>query len=127
MYVIDRTIAIIRPKKPFMDWLKSTDPDFPFDMERAGRERVTFLMPRYVTKDDAEEALKHLYSDIFAVQLSTGCTNESQWPEDRGYEKFREWFDVEFHSMVLDPFEDEIRKEPYEYVSTEHMPPGGGG
>ena len=28
---------------------------------------------------------------------------------------FLEWFEVEYHSMVFDPFEDDIEKEPYDY------------
>ena len=126
MYVIDRTVAIVHPKQPFLEWLNSiSDVEHAHTIEQAGRECLTFLMPRYVTQDDAEEALKHLYEGILTVQLSMGCTDETRWPVDMSYDMFRRWFDVEFHSMVIDPFENPIQKEPYEYVSTTHLPPRG--
>jgi hypothetical protein len=51
------------------------------------------------------------------------CTDETLWPDDSSQKKFRDSFGVEFRSIVLDLFEDEIEKEPYEYVSTTQLPP----
>jgi hypothetical protein len=73
------------------------------------------LLPEYDLHEDAEVIIKELYNDIFEVELSGWITDKSKWPENRTYEKFLEWFDVELHSMVFDPFEENIEKKPYEY------------
>ena len=44
---------------------------------------------------------KH-YSDIFEEELFAWCTNESWWPKVRTKKDFWEWFDVEFHSEIID-------------------------
>jgi len=118
MYLIDRPIAIIRPRQPLVHWINTTSgPDHVFTLEQVSKECLTLLMPNGATDGDAEEPLKDRYADIFVVALAGWCTDENLWPNDRSYVKFREWFDVEFHSMVFDANEDDIGKKPYEYMS----------
>jgi len=37
-------------------------------------------------------------------------TDESLWPKKRILDMFRDWFDVEYHSMVLDTIDESIEK-----------------
>jgi hypothetical protein len=116
MYIVNRSIAIIKPKHQFVDWANSvSDKGYQFSISDLSIEYNIVLLPEYDLKEDTEAIIKELYNDIFEVELSGWITDKSKWPKNRTFEKFLEWFDVEFHSMVFDPFEDNIDKEPYEF------------
>lgn len=48
---------------------------------------------------------------LFDEELWGLCTNEDWWPKERTQKMFWQWFDVEFHSMVSDPYDLPIEKE----------------
>lgn len=51
---------------------------------------------------DEETALASLYADVFELELEAWYTDESAWPSPRTLAMFREWFKVEFHTLVMD-------------------------
>ena len=44
---------------------------------------------------------KH-FAVIFEHELAGWCTDPAFWPEKRTYREFKKWFEVEFHSLVLE-------------------------
>ncbi len=46
--------------------------------------------------------LAKCFEVIFEEELGGWHTDQSAWPENRTFEKFREWFSLEFHSVVED-------------------------
>jgi len=85
MYTIDRLIAIIKPRQPFMDWLESMPGwDLDLTLDDLRKDCLTLLIPEY---DDNEKAMRYIERNcksIFEMRL------------------FRKWFDVEIHSMIYD-------------------------
>ncbi len=116
MYLINRQVAIVKPKQPFVDWVDSISED---PSENVSLKEVRSECTVYLVADGAnneEEALEYLYEfydEIFADQLDGWYTDETRWPQDISLVKFKQWFDIEVHSMVVDLYEDEIEKEPY--------------
>ena len=45
--------------------------------------------------------LYHCCHLILEDQLSGWWTDENDWPKIKDMETFREWFDLEFHSLVI--------------------------
>jgi len=112
MYVTNRSAAIIKPQQPYVDWVNSIeDEGRKHSIEDFSTDCSVVLLPEYDPDEDAEAIVKDLYSHIFELELSGWVTDESTWPDNRSYEMFQEWFDVELHSMVYDPYEDDIEKE----------------
>ena len=112
MYSINRSIAIIRPKQPFVEWANQLpDADFKVSVDELQNDCLVILIPEYTTNEEAKECINELYEDIFEEELSGWCTNESWWPKKRTQEMFWQWFNVEFHSVVMDPYEEPIEKE----------------
>jgi len=112
MYVINRSSAIIKPQQPFVDWTNSIeDKGRQYSIDDFNTDCSVILLPEYDSDEHAEAILKDLSSHIFEIELSSWITDESAWPNNRTYEMFKEWFDVELHSMVYDPYEDDIEKE----------------
>ena len=112
MYLINRSIAIIIPKQPFVDWANQLPDSEPkVSLEELQEECTAVLIPDYNTEDEAKSYVEELCEDIFELELFNWCAEEGRWPQERTKELFWKWFDVSFHSMVFDPYEDPIEKE----------------
>ena len=112
MDLVNRAVGLVRIKKPFLDWINSTGKPGKLTLESVNRENHAYLLPEHDTPGELEEILDEVYEEIFELELAGFCTDRSNWPEI-SYTKFREWCNVEVHSMVFDPFDDEIEKEEY--------------
>ena len=112
MESINRAIAIIKPKQPFIDWINSEPSDtVKYTLETISQENLTFLIPEYDDPDDALRFIKKHFTSIFEFELFGWCTNEESWPANRTWKMFQEWFDVQIHSEVFDLLDENIEKE----------------
>lgn len=102
---INRSIAIIYPKTPFIDWANNLPDAESKTTEELRDDATAILISEYDTKDEARETINKIYENIFEYELWAWCTNEAYWPKHRTKEMFGEWFDVEFHSEVLDVYD----------------------
>ena len=116
MFQIDRSVAVIKPKQPFVDWANSVgDEKEPYSISDFSTDCSVILLPVVDSDEHAEAFIKDMYQDLFELELSSWIVVDEMWPENRTYKMFLEWFDVEFHSMVFDSLKDDIEKEPYDY------------
>jgi hypothetical protein len=99
-HMLNRAVVIVRPKQPCLDWAAKLD-DSGLLPNREG-ERTIYLIPSFESEDDAWEILEEMYDEIFANELWAWHTEPSDWPQNRTFEMFRAWFDIEFHSVVED-------------------------
>ena len=114
MYSINRQVAIIKPKKPYIDWINSLPGmDVPFDSESLKKDCTAILLPHLDNDEESLKYLKTIYTEIFDIELDSWYSDKRFWPKKRNFALFIEWFDVEFHSEVLDPLENDIEKEEY--------------
>ncbi|MFW6180113.1 MAG: hypothetical protein ACOC8N_00085 [Spirochaetota bacterium] len=65
-------------------------------------ERTVYLIPDLVDYEDAWESIREVYEEIFENELFGWYTDPAAWPQDRTFEMFLEWFDVEIHSVIED-------------------------
>lgn len=65
MQTVNRMAAIVTPTAPFFEWSESV---LGKDANRCGPEefRTVFLLPE---RNDADQALKSVYADIFAEMI----------------------------------------------------------
>lgn len=104
MYQLDRFVALIRPREPFLDWLRSV-PDFEdleFTLEQLRGDSTALLIPQF---DDDEEAVAFVYriwEEVFMAELDAWTEEKALWPQGRTIEMFMEWFDVEIHTTVAE-------------------------
>ena len=111
MKEIDRSILIIRAKKPFLDWLHSLPDPQPvrYTLDEVNRDRSAYLMPEYEDDSQMEYLLRKYFKQIFEEQLNGWWLDPEVWPSKRDLKTFKEWFDVEFHSVVFDLVDRPIR------------------
>lgn len=116
MYVINRSVAILKPNQPFLDWLAEVPDPEPLELTLGDlrHDCTALLIPDF---DDEADALGYIYAsfeELFEMELDAWYNDESLWPADRTLEMFEEWFDIEIHSMVTDMAEDEFAAEDFD-------------
>lgn len=113
--MVNRGAVILRYKDPFVKWIKEADPvkDSPeISLASANEDRTVYL----ITDGDAENIdrwIRGNHGVLFESELEGWYTDESLWPKKRDLKTFKEWFEVECYSVVLDTvggqlFDDEI-------------------
>lgn len=108
---INRAVAIIKPKIPFYQWLATSDLSLGITFEELREDCTAILIPEFVSKEEAIGYIEDIYEEIFEMELSSWVRDTKNWPKKRNLEMFREWFEVEIHSEVLDTVEGRIVKE----------------
>ena len=106
-YTINRSIIILHYKQPFLDWLMGADPNPPTDMTLGdlGNDGDAFMIPGDNVVDGMPEAVKWVekhWRMLFEHILEGWLVDESLWPQKRTLKMFREWFAIEYRSMVWD-------------------------
>jgi hypothetical protein len=115
MREVNRGLIVLKPKQPFLDWIKSVD-DHQLDLSLnyLHDDASAYLIPEWEDDSDHEEILNWCAKYLFEVELWGWYTDESLWPKKRDLETFRAWFDVEFHSLVFDVSEDRLEHIDYD-------------
>ncbi len=100
---VNRSSLVIRAKEPFREWILSLpEPPVNITLEEINDDNTIYLIPEYEEDKDREKLLRKKYSDIFCELLEDWCLDETYWPQSRTIATFKKWFDVEFHSIVID-------------------------
>lgn len=112
MTIINRAVAVIKPKQPFVDWANGLpDAEIQVTLEDFHADCLTILIPLYNVEKDGRALVEAAFAEIFEQELFDWDENQEWWPETRDLKKFRRWFDIELHSTIMDPYYEE---EPIE-------------
>ena len=113
MYFVDRSVAVIKPKEPFLNWLNNVpgnDTDLTLDSLRA--DCTVILLPEFTDPEEGVSRIDDMVEQLFKMELASWYEDEALWPADRSLKTFWEWFDVEIHSTVLDSVDEDIHNFP---------------
>ncbi len=109
MGMINRSVVVIKAKLPFLEWTQGLpDPLEGLTLERLHDDSHAYLFPEWDTHAEREELLADVYNHLFEHELFGWHRDERAFPKRRTLAMFREWFDVEFHSVVVDLVDGEI-------------------
>lgn len=112
MQSINRTAVVVKPKQPFIDWLKSMpDDDSDYGLKEVSEDNLTFLIPEFNSPDEAMEYIRERYGLILEWAFGGWAATEELWPAKRNWKMLNEWFDIEIHSEVFDLADGRIEKE----------------
>ena len=114
MRTINRAVAIIKPKQPYLEWARAAPDPIDVSLDELRQDCTAVLLPDVANDIEAEAYLRTIYQEIFTVELAAWDTNVDDWPHVRDYASFRAWFDIELHSLVLDSLKTPVRHEQYE-------------
>ncbi|MCX2472754.1 hypothetical protein OQZ33_00270 [Pedobacter sp. MC2016-05] len=97
---INRSAIILKPLQPSLNWYSNLHPDVDETIETK-----TYLLSEDI--EDVEAWLRKNFDKLFILELEERHTNKKQWPQNRNYRMFKEWFQVELSTGVYD-----LEKEP---------------
>ena len=107
MNEINRSLMVVIPKEPFLEWIRSVDDaSDKLKLVDLQDDTSTYLIPECATDEEQVAIIMWCWDVIFEQELYSWFTDEDLWPKERDPAMFIEWFDVEFHSMVLDLVDD---------------------
>jgi hypothetical protein len=114
MYEVNRSIAILKPRQPFLDWLKGLPGglDDQLELVQLRGDCNALLIPAADDYDSAEDFVRQHYHSLFAAELADWCEDEAFWPALTPA-LFTEWFDVEIHSVLTDLVEQPLEREAF--------------
>ena len=107
MPVVNRGALVLRYKEPAVQWINDADPSpssGPLTLESVNDERTVYLISDRAGEDSKsfERWLKRHYAEIFEMELEGWYTDPDLWPKQISYELFRQWFDPELHTVLID-------------------------
>lgn len=111
IWFLNRGVLVVRPRQPFVDWVLTFDDDGPVDPEDAWESVNSFLVPEF---DDPEQTMEWIEANIetvFEIMLNDWVMDPEHWPEDRGWEAFGEWFDLEYVDLAWDLVDEPLLSE----------------
>lgn len=114
-FTINRTVVMLAPQQPFLDWLNNVDPDDEaLSLEDLRQDNEVFLIPQFNDNSDSERWVEERWSFLFEHMLMGWIDDEAMWPQDRTLEMFREWFDIEIHTMAWDLSDEPLFVEDWQ-------------
>ena len=115
---INRNLILIVPKQASLDWLLASDSSLSqlMTLEELKQEQDAYLVSedKFNTPEDARRWVERDWSDFFSRFLFAWFVDESLWPKSRTLAMFRDWFDIQHHSMLWDLSDDPITHEQWD-------------
>jgi hypothetical protein len=99
--ILNRSPVIISLKGPFKEWAKVYNEISDEDLEQRLKEIHVYLVD-WSFGEKQGDVLKPYYQKIFEYELRSWNTIKNEWPPDRSYELFLEWFDARVGDDLFD-------------------------
>lgn len=105
--MINRAAILLKYKAPAVRWVNEADPfdkDPGMTVDSANEERIVYLISDADgdSGETVERWIKQNYQILFEEELNGWYTDPDLWPKKRSLKLFREWFDVECHTVLID-------------------------
>jgi hypothetical protein len=100
--MLNRCAVTIRAKEPLLTWLNSLPDCDDLTLEDVNQETTAYLLPVFEDDIEKEALLAQFYDLLFEEELAGWWMAKADWPKNRSLELFTSWFEVEFHSIVVD-------------------------
>ena len=114
-FTLNRTVVVLSPKQPFLDWLNKVDPDdHELTVENLRNDNEVFLIPQLADNADSVKWVEQRWSFLFEHMLMGWIVDEAIWPQDRTLALFNAWFDIEVHSMAWDLADEPLFVEDWQ-------------
>ena len=118
--VINRCAIILKYRKPAVAWINDADPhiDKPnIEMDSVNEDRTVYLVHDEVgdSPSNIRQWIELNFAVLFENELEGWYTDPSLWPNNRGISTFDEWFDVEYHTVLVDTLEGPIMDDELEF------------
>lgn len=104
MDIVNRAAVTVRPKQPYLEWAKEDDAEGLADsvVDDLRREPAVYLVREWESPDEQREVLASCWPALFEAMLGAWSIDEADWPPQRSFEQFLDWFEIEAFEQVQD-------------------------
>lgn len=109
-YVVERSIVVIKPKQPFLDWINNNlaiSNETLLDLSNIRIDCNSYLIPEINEIEDGVAYIDEVYEALFQLELASWSEDQSLWPQELSLKMFWEWFDIEISPTLIDLTEDD--------------------
>ncbi|MBX9598873.1 MAG: hypothetical protein K2X04_09910 [Burkholderiales bacterium] len=109
-YVVERSIVVIKPKQPFLDWINNNlaiSNETLLDLSNIRIDCNSYLIPEINEIEDGVAYVDEMYEALFQLELASWSEEQSLWPQELSLKMFWEWFDIEISPTLIDLTEDD--------------------
>lgn len=112
-YFLERSVAVIKPKEPFLDWVNNSFDNLETELtlESIRIDCNSYLIPEVAEIEDGVNFIDEKFVELFELELSAWSEEKNTWPTNRTLKMFWEWFDVEIHPVTIDISEPEEERD----------------
>jgi hypothetical protein len=115
--MLNRAAILLKLKQPAIDWINEADPmgNPGISLKSGNEDRTVYLVSDEVAEDPVNVMrwLRLNWETLFETELEAWYLDESLWVQDRSFELFQEWFELECHSMITDTADTPIEDDEY--------------
>lgn len=116
--IINRGAILLKYCEPMIRWINDADPydEAPgITREDVQHDRTVYLVADEDGdgKDPVDRWVEANVKVLFESELKGWYTDPELWAKPRDLETFQEWFDVEYHSVIIDTVRGKNQKEEF--------------
>jgi hypothetical protein len=113
-FTLNRTVVMLAPKQPFLDWVNEIEPDVPeLSLADLCEDNEAFLIPQLNDEQETVQWVEKRWSMLFEHMLAEWVMDETAWPQKRTLDMFRDWFGVEMHTLAWDLADEPLLTEDW--------------
>jgi hypothetical protein len=115
MYEVNRSVAVIRPKAAFLQWLRSLPggQNSQLTLDTLQQNSNALLIPPADEPEAVAAFLRTHVESIFQAELADWCDDEQLWPQPLSAERFAQWFDIDVHAVLTDMVDAPLEREAF--------------
>ena len=105
MEFLNRQAIIIKPRKPFVDWIRQVDIDAgrePLPASSLSAHSNIYLISHFDTSVETTDYVRSRAVEIFEHEVGEWYPDPDLWPEKRNWTTFQRWFKWEICEMIYD-------------------------
>lgn len=105
MKLLNRSAYSLLPKQAFADWanaLAAEELNQAMTLAEHRREASVYMVDEFQEEADIERLLQQHYAAMFENELAAWDEFGDDWPAERSYDMFRNWFDVTPQVIAVD-------------------------
>ena len=114
-YVVEKSIVVLKPKQPFLEWINmnlATSTETLLDLASIRIDCNSYMIPEINEIEDGIAFVDEYFESLFQMELASWSEDQNMWPKELTLKMFWEWFDVEFHSMLIDSLDEDLSNTP---------------
>ena len=113
--MLNRAALIVRYKQPFVDWINSLEPNPRQRLKLAeANDNSSAYLIEVEDEDELPDWLKINGTALFEAELGGWYPDSQVWPKERNLGLFKQWCNVELHTLVFDTGTDPLREREQE-------------